>query len=203
LADGLKLNTKIIQFSAGCNSIGDIGVKYLSEALAVNQTLQNLSLVSNNIGPEGANYLGQALAVNHSLLQISLGYALSTRILGQVGNNIGDQGAIVLAKHLVSNKILQVLVLQKNNITKVGAEAFRDLLKYHNTTLINLYLGRTKIIGVEINDEINVLLRTNMKKITPLTNKVRVEIRDIRSTFRKPKAKKISLQPINPKTHLI
>ena len=54
------------------NSIGDKGLKALSEALKEITTLQSLNLDNNSIGDEGAKALSEALKENTTLQSLNL-----------------------------------------------------------------------------------------------------------------------------------
>eukprot|EP00812_Abedinium_dasypus_P011919 NODE_545_length_1486_cov_445.815514.p1 GENE.NODE_545_length_1486_cov_445.815514~~NODE_545_length_1486_cov_445.815514.p1 ORF type:complete len:428 (-),score=147.61 NODE_545_length_1486_cov_445.815514:186-1349(-) len=60
------------------------------------------------------------------------------------GNNIGDDGAKALAEALKSNDTLKKLFLDNNCIGSYGAKALAEALK-SNDTLEKLYLGRNRI----------------------------------------------------------
>lgn len=102
------------------NRLGDEGVAELAEGLAVNSTLRALDLASNGIGPSGARALFAAARHHPALQSLSLGYALSTKVLGAQANRLGDDGARLVAELLAANTGLRQLDLVRNGITPSG-----------------------------------------------------------------------------------
>ncbi|KAF9080647.1 hypothetical protein BGX29_005150, partial [Mortierella sp. GBA35] len=65
-------NSILITLKFGNDSIGDIGVHTLSDALKTNATLTILNLNNNPIGPNGAQALSEALKINSTLAKLNL-----------------------------------------------------------------------------------------------------------------------------------
>ncbi|KAL0239958.1 hypothetical protein GEMRC1_010066 [Eukaryota sp. GEM-RC1] len=123
-----------IRFSSG--SIGDEGVKALSEALKVNVTVTDVDLTSNYIGHEGARALADALKVNSAVTSVDLSM-----------NSIGYEGARALAEALKVNNVVTSVDLRYNNIGDEGARALAEALKVNNVvTKVNL---RDNSIGAD------------------------------------------------------
>ncbi len=101
------------------NSIGDVGVRDIADALAVNISLMGLSLGrlggdipidENLIGDEGAKSLAQALRSNNALSVLSLGtVCVATERVDY--NKIGEQGGKELYESLSANKSITTLDL--------------------------------------------------------------------------------------------
>ena len=116
-----------------CRNLGELGIKFVAEAMTTNSVTYRLDLDSNNMGDPGAQVLAESLKTNRSL-----------RILWLSGNNIGNTGAQALAESLKTNRSLRILLLEVNNIGAAGAQALAESLKI-NITLENLYLQRNNI----------------------------------------------------------
>jgi len=97
-------------------SIGDSGVKIVSEYLKTNVTTKSLTLWSNKFTDVGAQYLSEALKVNRSLITLELD-----------NNRIGKKGAEALLKSLKTNRTLFVMSLNNNRI-RTGNNPARKIL---------------------------------------------------------------------------
>ncbi|CAM4790158.1 unnamed protein product [Rotaria magnacalcarata] len=133
VADAVRINTTLKELHLYNNKVEVVGTQYLAAALKTNQTLNILSLYQNQIGDTGAQYLGDALKTNQSLQDLRLQY-----------NKIGDNGAQYLADGLKVNKALTFLRLDQNQIGDTGAKHLADALTL-NKSLTYLDLGNNKI----------------------------------------------------------
>ena len=116
-----------------CCKLGEVGTKFVAEAMATNSVTYELNLDSNNMGDSGAEAIAKTLKINRTLRSLRLG-----------GNNIGAAGAEALAESLKINRSLRILWLAGNNIGNTGAQALAESLKI-NTTLEYLFLNDNNI----------------------------------------------------------
>jgi Ran GTPase-activating protein (RanGAP) involved in mRNA processing and transport len=152
LADGLYNNMTLESLDLRNNSIGDLGVQYLSLAI-IHSNLKTLNLESNHITAEGTQYLAQMLKNNRTLTELYLsknhlgdrGIELLTNALNDEKKNHLDQ------ENRVNPSTLQHLYLGQNDITDVGIEYIADMLKT-NRMLTWLWLSGNEIgnRGVEL-----------------------------------------------------
>eukprot|EP00310_Coccolithus_braarudii_P017406 CAMPEP_0183344768 /NCGR_PEP_ID=MMETSP0164_2-20130417/10365_1 /TAXON_ID=221442 /ORGANISM="Coccolithus pelagicus ssp braarudi, Strain PLY182g" /LENGTH=380 /DNA_ID=CAMNT_0025515823 /DNA_START=162 /DNA_END=1304 /DNA_ORIENTATION=+ len=117
--------TGLQRIDFGCNQIGDLGAKQVSEALGRcgcrTDALTSLSLTRNEISADGANALAAALATNSALQDFCLSW-----------NSIADAaGAAGFAQLLSSPHVLRTLDLSWNGLSDAGvaslAQAIRGL----------------------------------------------------------------------------
>ena len=120
LAEAMKVNTTLKQLVLSINNIGYAGATSLAEAMKVNTTLTQLDLSNNNIGDAGATSLAEAIKVNTRLIELFLYH-----------NNIGDAGATSLAEAIKVNTTLTLFELSRNNIGDAGASS---LLRQRKST---------------------------------------------------------------------
>ncbi|CAF4647459.1 unnamed protein product [Rotaria sp. Silwood1] len=158
------------------NEIGDLGAKYLADALLNNKTLFKLNLKDNRIGQNGAEHLANLQQTNSTLKSLELSgnpsylcliveaahkirhnQAPSTFNLERL--NIDDKGAQYLAEALKTNNTLISLILAYNDMSDVGIELIAHALR-NNITLTTLSLRQNRIgdIGAEY---LAILLRNN------------------------------------------
>ncbi|CAF3963655.1 unnamed protein product [Adineta steineri] len=131
IAAGLKDNTTLETLNLEKNSIGDKGVKSLSNVLLTkNSSLQRLDINENNITNIGAQYLAELLKITTNLIW-----------LGLHTNDIGDQGIELLANTLAyDNRHLQVLDLCFNkSVTDRSVESIITMVK-HNRSLKRFHM---------------------------------------------------------------
>jgi Ran GTPase-activating protein (RanGAP) involved in mRNA processing and transport len=88
LSKGLSNNTTLESLDLRNNSLGDIGVQFLSLAI-VYSNIKTLNLESNEITAEGARYLAQMLKDSRTLAELYLSK-----------NHLGDRGVELIAKAL-------------------------------------------------------------------------------------------------------
>ncbi|CAF4701179.1 unnamed protein product [Rotaria sp. Silwood1] len=138
------------------NEIGDLGAKYLADALLNNKTLFKLNLKDNRIGQNGAEHLANLQQTNSTLKSLELSgnpsylcliveaahkirhnQAPSTFNLERL--NIDDKGAQYLAEALKTNNTLISLILAYNDMSDVGIELIAHALR-NNITLANIEL---------------------------------------------------------------
>jgi hypothetical protein len=115
------------------NRIGNLGAKYLAQALIENTTLRDVDLTHCSISHDGAKALAQALAKNHTLKKIYL-----------TGNRIGNSGAKYIAQALTENKTLKHVDLAHCDISNQGAKALAEALT-KNQTIKEIYLTGNQI----------------------------------------------------------
>eukprot|EP00747_Dinoflagellata_sp_TGD_P164628 gnl/TRDRNA2_/TRDRNA2_184817_c0_seq1.p1 gnl/TRDRNA2_/TRDRNA2_184817_c0~~gnl/TRDRNA2_/TRDRNA2_184817_c0_seq1.p1 ORF type:complete len:555 (+),score=129.41 gnl/TRDRNA2_/TRDRNA2_184817_c0_seq1:59-1666(+) len=105
----LRVNTYLSEIYLGKHRMRDDGVRQLVSFLLENKTLRLLDLRCNEIGADGAKHLGTLLQSDCQLLQLNLS-----------GNRIGErdnvEGAKALAKALFSNRMLNHLDLNHNEL---------------------------------------------------------------------------------------
>ncbi|CAM4823680.1 unnamed protein product [Rotaria magnacalcarata] len=154
VADAVRINTTLKELHLYNNKVEVVGTQYLAAALKTNQSLTLLQLQTNQIGDSGAQYLADALKVNKTL-----------NILSLYQNQIGDTGAQYLGDALKTNQSLQNLQLQYNKIGDNGAQYLADGLKV-NKVLTTLGLGANKITGIGA-QQLAEALKTN-KALTVL-----------------------------------
>ncbi|CAF4243551.1 unnamed protein product, partial [Adineta steineri] len=131
IAAGLKDNTTLETLNLEKNSIGDKGVKSLSNVLLTkNSSLQRLDINENNITNIGAQYLADLLKITTNLTW-----------LGLHTNDIGDQGIELLVNTLAyHNRHLQVLDLCFNkSVTDKSVESLITMVK-HNRSLKRFHM---------------------------------------------------------------
>ena len=97
LSWGLAKNTKLRELDLSDNKFSPVGVKDLSNALALNHhlKLEKLDLSNNFIRDEGASMLATSIEINRSLENISV-----------AGNDIADRGGQKLTEAIESNSVL-------------------------------------------------------------------------------------------------
>jgi Ran GTPase-activating protein (RanGAP) involved in mRNA processing and transport len=101
------------------NSIGDIGINAIVEAIENNSCLRELYLTNNSIGGEGVNALTTVLRHPNSAL----------KTLHIANNSIGDNGVIALSTILrLPNSTLQKFEIGRNSIGDIGINALTDAL---------------------------------------------------------------------------
>ncbi|CAM4790161.1 unnamed protein product [Rotaria magnacalcarata] len=129
----LQVNQVITRLDLHANQIGDIGARFVADAVRINTTLKELHLYNNKVEVVGTQYLAAALKTNQSLTLLQL-----------QTNQIGDSGAQYLADALKVNKTLNILSLYQNQIGDTGAQYLGDALKT-NQSLQDLRLQYNKI----------------------------------------------------------
>jgi Ran GTPase-activating protein (RanGAP) involved in mRNA processing and transport len=117
------------------NSIGDIGINAIVEAIENNFCLRELSLTNNSISGEGAIALATVLQnPNFALKKLDIN-----------NNSIGDNGVIALSTILRHpNSTLQTLGISKNSISEMGVNALTNALE-NNCTLKELSIDKNPI----------------------------------------------------------
>jgi Ran GTPase-activating protein (RanGAP) involved in mRNA processing and transport len=150
------------------NSIGDIGVKALANALVNNSCLRELDLSYNSISGAGVNALASVLHNPNSALEMfSIGgnstgdigvTAISTILLHPSStlekldisrNSISDIGMNALTDALVNNRMLKELSIDENpDVTPAGWANFSNVLRNPTSALEML-----KVWGYSINEE--------------------------------------------------
>ena len=100
LADALKVNASLTSVDLSRNSVKDVDVSAICEAVQRNKEckLAALNLMNIGIGPDGAKAVAALCSVSASLTQLDLS-----------GNELGPEGAKALAPGLVSASLTQVL----------------------------------------------------------------------------------------------
>jgi hypothetical protein len=128
------------------NSIGDIGINALTNALENNFSLRKLRLSGNLIGDIGVTAISTILRHPHSTLEK----------LDISRNSISDIGMNALTNALVSNRMLKELSIYENpGVTPAGWVNFATVLRNPTSALEVLKVG-----GDPINEE-DVLLLYN------------------------------------------
>ncbi|KAL1921939.1 uncharacterized protein VTP21DRAFT_10581 [Calcarisporiella thermophila] len=120
------------------NNLGTHGAQMLSEVLVSNQArIDTLNISSNRLGVEGVRRLAVGIINNRTL-----------RTLDLSENFIGNEGVTLLFDALIAGTEsgLRRLILNKNNITDVGAHSIGNILAA--TGLRSLHLAHNKISRV-------------------------------------------------------
>lgn len=124
LADGLAVNTSLVDLVAWDNSIGDVGATALAAALATNSSLRVLSLARNAVGPAGGAALGTALGTNRGLRAV---YLMG---MTRKGGGMGDTGAAAWAAGIAANAAtggaFWFVNLDGNGVGPAGFDALRN-----------------------------------------------------------------------------
>lgn len=107
------------------NHFTNRSMRLVSHALRQTKNLKDLDLSFNPIGDEGAKILTEALSSENCFL----------RELDLTCTSIGDEGARYLAKILPQNLRLERLILNKNDLSEEGLEAFIEPLINPQTQL--------------------------------------------------------------------
>jgi Ran GTPase-activating protein (RanGAP) involved in mRNA processing and transport len=159
------LKQSLVQtLSLNSNNIGVEGIKVLAQSLS-QSSVQTLYLSNNNIGDAGVRALAPVLS--QSLVQT----------LYLHGNSIGDAGVIALAKILVTtqinfdlsafitpdakkalahanaNTLLEVLNLEDNKITHIGATALCRILPQTRVAVTRLNLNANPINSSQVDPQ--------------------------------------------------
>lgn len=160
IADNIH-KIKLEQISMGCNRLGDIGAKFLADALANPEcTLKSIEIASCGISSIGAGYIADALKINTSLEWLNLGFLKSTNILQEVPNVIGSQGAIYIAEMLKVNKTLKALDLTHTGIQQAGISGLAEVFD-SNTTITFLNVEQ---FGIPHNELSRELIRRGVQR---------------------------------------
>ena len=131
LGEMLKTNTTLKGLNmSGNTSLGDTGVKCISEGTFVSTTLILLNLRNCGITASGAKYLSQMLSQNRSLQSLDIG-----------ANHIGDEGISNIAEALKSNKTLRELLMPYCGITDESKVCTLSEALKTNRTLVKLDLS--------------------------------------------------------------
>ena len=124
----LKKNTTVKGLNlSGNTSLGDTGIKCISEGISQSTTLILLNVRNCGITASGAKHLLQMLSQNQSLQSLNIG-----------ANHIGDQGISNIPGALKSNKTLRELLIPHCGIT--DEKPISEVLKT-NRTLVKLDLS--------------------------------------------------------------
>jgi Ran GTPase-activating protein (RanGAP) involved in mRNA processing and transport len=117
------------------NSIGDIGINAILEAIENNSCLRELNLTNNSISGEGAIAFATVLR--------NPNFALKKLYINN--NSIGDNGVIALSTVLRHpNSTLETLGISKNSIGEMGVNALTNALE-NNCTLKELSIDMNPI----------------------------------------------------------
>ena len=143
----------LLELSLGYNTIEDVGVDVLVDALLPNSSLRSLDLSYNPITIRGCQSLAALLENPNSNLDA----------LYLDNNNIGNLGAFIFANALARNRKLNILYLN-NDITAEGWSSFSKVLcdtsSVNNTHLSNHTLEN--LFGApNIPADVNALLHLN------------------------------------------
>lgn len=125
LASVLYNNTKLKKLVLANNSIGDLGVSYLSKILETNHTnLRTFDLSSNHITYKGIEYIADMLKTNQILTSLWLN-----------GNAIDHQGINLLMDVLIHyNTTLKFLRLSSDQtINDISINSIISMIEYNKT----------------------------------------------------------------------
>ena len=149
ITDALAGNTTITSLLLGTDGIGDAGAEDVARLISHNPRLETVYLGCNFIGPKGAAQIADALAANASVTGLWL-----------KRNPLGTEGVKCLADMLRHNRTLRVLDMVDTAPGQDGMTALLDVLTYHNRTLERVYLGGCRITPDHAR-QIGMLLRQN------------------------------------------
>ena len=97
-------------------NIGPEGAAYLAGCRGV--VLRELKILGCKLGPTGADKIGEMVYYNTSITSVNLAY-----------NKIGNRGVKNLVCHLEKCTNVQILYLEGNNISAIGARHLRRLIR--------------------------------------------------------------------------
>eukprot|EP00516_Mucochytrium_quahogii_P001955 CAMPEP_0203743814 /NCGR_PEP_ID=MMETSP0098-20131031/93_1 /ASSEMBLY_ACC=CAM_ASM_000208 /TAXON_ID=96639 /ORGANISM=" , Strain NY0313808BC1" /LENGTH=530 /DNA_ID=CAMNT_0050631149 /DNA_START=4946 /DNA_END=6538 /DNA_ORIENTATION=+ len=117
IGTALRTNQTLTALNLTFNHLGGVGVHGIARGIEFNQSLRWLSLSTNGLGAKGAKSVANAISHQRSLRELNLQF-----------NPIGPVGAKALAQAMSSTK-LTTLLLRKNDVGSIGAQAFVDVLK--------------------------------------------------------------------------
>ena len=141
------------------NSIGDAGIKVLTNFLLANEKiLKNIELFDLS-----CNYLtSQSATAISSVIQKG-----NITILDISCNDLGEIGALEISKALKINSTLKIFVVSLNDIGVYGAKSLAAAL-CHNCTLVRLTIGNNKIMddGLLAISECFKIVSDNKAKLT-------------------------------------
>ena len=136
---------------SGNKGITSIGASIIGKSLDGNSLLTTLELNHTRIGDTGIEYLSKILARNTS--------ALTTLWIMNI--EMTDTGVDFLAQMLKTNRILEKILLGKNNITDQGIQLLADVLFRHNRTLKELSFVDSQLLSKKSADIFFSILNQN------------------------------------------
>jgi Ran GTPase-activating protein (RanGAP) involved in mRNA processing and transport len=145
------INKQCKQLELSKNKITSVGASIIAKALNNNTTLEVLYFTDNRFGDMGAKSLTQTLSLNNSKIVI----------LDVQDTGITDEGASYLAEMLKTNKKLRSLLLSYNEISDRGVQHLANVITHHNTTLVQLFVGRHKLVSDLSVDTLVEMLKHN------------------------------------------
>ena len=152
-----KPDLNLIQLGLGCNRLGNLGAKLISDFIGSNCKLESLEIASCGIRNEGIKFLSHSLRENTTLISLNLGFLKSTNELGEFPNSmgessIGETGEQFIANALRSNKTLRSLDLVNTGIQQNGISTLIKMVQ-ENNTLLYLHLEQFGIPHNELSRE--------------------------------------------------
>lgn len=121
LGKALETSDSLAALLLPANLIADEGAFVIANALRINQNLAKLDLSHNKLSDHGA------IAIVDALKAASKVTALEELALSH-NHHIGDATAVRLTRTLQTNDVLRTIILFGNNITELGADAFKEML---------------------------------------------------------------------------
>lgn len=186
LSHSIESNTELQSINISGNSFGDIGTKYIVQAVLHRSTVNDNGLVlnvgRNGITDDGIKLLAYTIPILHGLDVSSnpFGFRSIQHIAEQLKNpnttlrslnlsytNVGDIGITFVADALKVNRSLRSLQLNHSYITDTGIALLRDVLENSNSTsLIELSLNDnvTTVISKSNLDYLQQLVQANKEK---------------------------------------
>lgn len=124
IARGLMHDQTIRLLDLRSNGLGSEGVRLLCRPLQWHPALEKLVLQDNHISHVGASHVAAMLRANRTILDLDL-----------AENTIGDVGVKFLADALCLNPVLEVLHLQRNDMSVQAADELINVLQLSGTGL--------------------------------------------------------------------
>ncbi|KAF2074951.1 hypothetical protein CYY_003737 [Polysphondylium violaceum] len=119
---------------------GDLGCKYLCEAMKENQSIKELSLKSNHLPPSVGVYFGEMLAVNKALETIQFGHSKNYDIVGGLANKLNDDAVKDILNGLKFSTKLNVIDITFNDYTEKSLAYMNDTLSSNKNIFIRFWL---------------------------------------------------------------
>ena len=154
LCEGIALNLSLKDLILPGNSLGDVGIEALANAVTKHPHIQAMHLFSNKVSCRGAISLATLLKTNKSIQEVFLW-----------DNLIGDKGVSALGDSLIGNHTLKVLFLDMNKVTSDGCNELLSSLQ-KNLALESLHLAYNQLDDKVIPQlETLVFKHKNLRKV--------------------------------------
>merc|ERR1719387_2878571 len=184
LSEGPRHNKVLTYLDVSGQGIAEKGAEALARALTNKSALETLNLGSNKLGVAASTY-AEVLRVSSCL-----------RVLDLSDTGILDGDGIKIASGLAKNDSLEVLRIERNDLSTDGGLAMSEMLLL-NLNLHSLYIGRNDI-GRSIGSLIYVSkLNPTLKTLSVQGNKLGVMGAESLSKFYEDPETKPSIRELN------